>query len=400
MIKKFNEFIAENYVGVNADATMKRQRKQRTAVEMEQRGYTPDTIRMATGWFRNLHDHEWRYEHNSNVIRFRSPLHIAEKGKYVKGGDREHAIYIPLVDLIENTSLFREYPKLKEITVALFLNKHPNSIDVQGFYSNKNNMIGAFGINIRNMKDLIEDKETIQNLDKWYYGSDLVRNRAKYQQRIDKLEANPNELITLTDKLKSTILHELQHAIQYIEGFAVGGSPSEFEEKTVDRREMRRRLYFEKKLREHPDLKKAYDTNGDDYVELVRKYDALPPIEKFGNKPDMVTLSPDDQYYLLAGEIEARDVQKRIGLPKKSTYKVNRKQSIKDMISGIFDEGEKKPEETLATFDTLKDADKFISEHPERDQLVVRSSDSKAKNSPLSGAGFYRHEDVIRKHKK
>ena len=94
----------------------------------------------------------------------------------------------------------------------------------------------------------------------------------------------PNPYITVgaetPEQLKSTLLHELQHGIQMNEGFARGGSPTEF---------INNPTVFGGKFLGIPDLDKA----------VAKKYNVLTPMES---------------YQRLLGEAESRLTQTRIPL--------------------------------------------------------------------------------------
>jgi hypothetical protein len=418
MIKRFNDFIHENYVGIMADSTKKRERKQHVAMEMEARGMDAEQIRIATGWFRNKYDHKWRYEHNTSVIRFKQPLAIADKMQQAFE-DNQHCLTIQLHDLIENTSLFKEYPQLKQITVNLYSEHYKKDRDVLGYFKGgKYPAIAIFKVAYTNMEELVSTMHIIPNLHKWFDGEELERNIVKRKARIEVLKQKPNELIKLDDAIKGTLLHEIQHAIQRIEGFATGGGSTQFQPITVDRRELRKQSYIEKKRKMYPDLMAAWnrivdadlekvffdpDYQGSTpiaaYNELALKYDANPDLSKFGSQPDMVTFSPEDQYYLLAGEIEARDVQGRMNMPKKTVYHVVKKQDIGDEINALFDdEGnvlEVDQPEPIATFDNYEDAYAYFSKSDE--DLKIIKKDARQSIEPSSSAGFFRDEDVIKK---
>lgn len=87
---------------------------------------------------------------------------------------------------------------------------------------------------------------------------------------------------------KSTLLHELQHAVQAKEGFARGGSPSNFVDYTGA-------------------LERARKNNGIDPVTGDADFVIEAHIKKFG-------VNPFEAYQRLAGEAEARAVQKRRNL--------------------------------------------------------------------------------------
>ena len=150
------------------------------------------------------------------------------------------------------------------------------------------------------------------------------------------------------DQFISTTLHELQHAIQDIEGFSPGGSPSDF--KDLDLSALRQAEVSNA-------LQKLYDKNPDFYRDVVRsnqlqnsviekygplnsmRYDENDPlvqewwdaVEKRDGFPESrewgllsrdsrsiaktaVVISPHEQYERLAGESEARLTQARIDM--------------------------------------------------------------------------------------
>lgn len=144
------------------------------------------------------------------------------------------------------------------------------------------------------------------------------------------------------NELKSTVLHELQHAIQSQEHFARGGSPSEFKEQDLTDKEL---------SRVNQEVHQLYSQNQDFYrdavkatklqIAVINKYgstdcdvddplvqewwsaidarDAHPESEAWFSLKSMehlvardrVVLSPEVQYRRLAGEVEARLTQAR-----------------------------------------------------------------------------------------
>lgn len=148
------------------------------------------------------------------------------------------------------------------------------------------------------------------------------------------------------DQFKSTTLHELQHAIQGIEGFSPGGNPQQFKELDLTDKELSRLNAVVIDL---------YDKNRDFYHAVVKanqlqmlvteKYGGLSncvesdplvqdwwaSIDKRDEYPesnewfsikglerqverDRLILSPMDQYKRLAGEVESRLTQARIDM--------------------------------------------------------------------------------------
>lgn len=169
-----------------------------------------------------------------------------------------------------------------------------------------------------------------------------------------------------SEKLSSG-LHELQHAIQYREGFARGGKPEDFHEQDVTDKELSRinqevhRLY-EQNPEFYRDSVKATQlqiavkdkfgsSNGDVNDPLVQEWWAA--IDQRDTHPesvawfslkseecymarDRVLVSPMDQYTRLAGEVEARLTQARRGMSadeRAAAYPVDQMDvAVKDQI--------------------------------------------------------------------
>ena len=95
---------------------------------------------------------------------------------------------------------------------------------------------------------------------------------------------------------KDTALHELQHAIQEQEGFGLGGSP----EGMVD-------VLNLKAMQLRGQARKLFDT-GDRQAAISLESEA----RRIEEQATLAHWSPDSAYKQLAGEIEARNVQKRM----------------------------------------------------------------------------------------
>jgi len=142
------------------------------ANEMEQDGKDKLTIRLATGWERGI-DKKWRYE----VDDF-------ELTDEFKDFDDTN-IRFPLDKAIKGkvkAKLFKAYPELKEIGIVI-----RDTRKYGGEYDRTNKTI---------------------NLSTYLGGITLD---------------------SMYSEIKTTMLHEIQHAIQYIEGFDTGSSPAYFE---------------------------------------------------------------------------------------------------------------------------------------------------------------------------
>ena len=144
----------------------------KTANAMEREGLDNEKIRMATGWFKQP-DGKWRYEIDDSGMKITLPWF--EKPSDLLDWTRE----MPLSGLIEHPSLFEAYPRLDRLNVY-FRETHNPAADISAKYDGNITL---------------------------YISS--------------KREASVREL-------RSSLLHEIQHAIQEIEGFSRGASPSEF----------------------------------------------------------------------------------------------------------------------------------------------------------------------------
>ena len=222
---------------------------------MEEAKKDAKTIKMATGWERGS-DGKWRYETSDIKPK---PFEEWMDKKNLKLGD--------IID--SDSGLFEMYPKLKDFKVTRGKGKSTNAAIYTG--------LGKIEINFSKFKPYMS----------------IPSNREK----IDGF-------------LHRVINHEIQHAIQDSEGFAQGVSPNAFrpdapigklrEMEEADGRMVERynaMSYTEKALGEGVRLKERILENRKEYNALASKY-------RFGM----------DGYTRAAGEVEARNTEKRIGM--------------------------------------------------------------------------------------
>ena len=225
------------------------------ARRMEEAGKDAKTIKMATGWERGS-DGKWRYETSDIKPK---PFEEWMDKKNLKLGD--------IID--SDSGLFEMYPELKDFKVTRGKGKSTNAAIYTG--------LGKIEINFSKFKPYMS----------------IPSNREK----IDGI-------------LHRVINHEIQHAIQDSEGFAQGVSPNAFrpdapigklrEMEEADGRMVERynaMSYTEKALGEGVRLKERILENRKEYNALASKY-------RFGM----------DGYTRAAGEVEARNTEKRIGM--------------------------------------------------------------------------------------
>ena len=295
------------------------------AESMETQGKSVEAIRLATGWERGA-DGQWRYEipdiqikeNAFRVIREADAARDAEQAALWERTDLSDDEYVDrdvaiaekyenqtlttkLEDVVDAPELFRAYPQLKELKVEF----GRLSGNARGYYAP---------------------------------GSKTIRL--------------PRRADILQNATRSTLAHEIQHAIQDIEGFASGASPELMMPKDlVIWRDMERlRIYRQSeswqqyvRLRdeifdsEDPSARLAelgqFEQNSD-VQEVLKELNRLR--EKWGydenisralNSDDWLpggevgtTLNEADpdfqlrQYYRVAGEVEARNVQDRLDM--------------------------------------------------------------------------------------
>lgn len=211
------------------------------ARKMEEEKKDAKAIKMATGWERGA-DGKWRYEMSDAKIKDTMDVgggHIVkryEDDMLWNGGK--------LSGVIDAPELFKAYPQLKGVRI---------------------------------------DTDAIMN---------DMPSHGKYDSKTNTITIHADELKYMNDILN----HEIQHAIQGIEGFATGGSP------TTIRGEVKKR--FNEVTKQIKQLRA--EGKEDEAKALIEKnrglYDAYMKNDDFNS------------YKSLAGEVEARNVQERMNM--------------------------------------------------------------------------------------
>ena len=314
------------------------------ARDMEAEKKDAKAIKMATGWERGA-DGKWRYEiadlkefdRNGNLL-YRK--HHPDYARYIELQDKD--LKNLLEDGEELTDKEREeYEALtKKYESDKFGGEKLDNIHTLEAYVDAPELFKAYpelkGVGLR-----FED--TGGNEAAAYYPISSVIDFDG--DDVGEIVVNTGKVSAYipTKELKSIILHEIQHAIQVIEGFAEGGSPQYMKglysdyflqdysssqlhelaelrriaEGKVKRGEYKRMSYAVKNVikaaKEHgfyPTWAESFDNNPNSVTTV---YDTL---VKFPSEilDKAVLIDERDLYNRVAGEVEARNVQERMGM--------------------------------------------------------------------------------------
>ncbi len=261
----------------------------KVAEEMERGKKDAKAIKLATGWERGA-DGRWRYEMPDAKIKDMKDI---GGGNIVKRFDDDMLWNDgKLTDVIDAPGLFEAYPQLKDVRI---------------------------------------DTDAIMN--------DMPSNGV--------YNAKTNTITIHADKLKymnSILNHEIQHAIQYIEGFAKGGSPEQMEKEfKAAQNEWKARAYAHELEEKAKEMGGEYNQSEVEKA-LVEEYKDLDMSDELPDKETRIKgfnyfargyadRSMDDaikrfrlnestrsdfdsykEYLKLAGEVESRNVEKRLGM--------------------------------------------------------------------------------------
>lgn len=239
-------------------------------------------IKMATGWERGS-DGKWRYEVEDVDIK---PLsQWLESKKKLKLRDVVSA----------NNPVMKAYPDLLDIDVL----KGKSTKFWKGSYNSKDKTIELpFGM--------------LKRFD------------------IESLEENPDN--SFTRHFKRTLLHEVQHAVQYREGFARGGNPDMLS-KDAPREQIdnltRTADEMAERYRNMSESERLSSEGKTLYADTLRMYDRI-------NYLNRAWRIGESGYKALGGEVESRNVESRMMIPMEErrnqllaqTEDVDRKQQL------------------------------------------------------------------------
>lgn len=261
----------------------------KVAEKMERGKKDAKAIKLATGWERGA-DGKWRYEMPDAKIKDMKDI---GGGNIVKRFDDDMLWNDgKLTNVIDAPGLFEAYPKLKDVRI---------------------------------------DTDAIMN--------DMPSN-GEYNPKTNTITIHADEL----KYMNSILNHEIQHAIQYIEGFGKGGSPEQMEKEFKEAQdEWKARAYAHELEEKAKEMGGEYNQSEVEKA-LVEEYKDLDMSDELPDKETRIKgfnyfargyadRSMDDtikrfrlnestrsdfdsykEYLKLAGEVESRNVEKRLGM--------------------------------------------------------------------------------------
>lgn len=365
-------------------------------------GKDPVTIKRATGWEQGA-DGLWRYEIPDLKIKNHPTW-----AEMTRDGIRYH--FGLLSELIDAPELFAAYPQLKKISVNTSL----TSKNTQGVYDDAiseislnneferkpSNKIYNQIVELEKTEEFQQWQKKFEELDEKYVDDPEVweteYNKLQAQFDATELGKKYNKILNtpryeegLDPKIRSTLAHEVQHAIQVIEGFAEGGSPDMFRsfmsddeieayksmlegsrivdnaaaQKIIDK--INKNINADEMLSQFMQEIKAGNKTLDDwftwlqaeqskqpgyeeYKKLIERSDkAAEELEHIGKykAPDGKWITPYEAYHRLAGEVESRNVQTRLTLtPEERLEKL------------LADTADVDPKQQIVMFNALKES--------------------------------------------
>ena len=349
------------------------------ATDMLDKGMGSEAVRQETGWYKG-YDGKWRYEiddsrfefhpdgqfTNPDVLRYREL-----QKKFING------------DITEN-----EFKEMQSLTKALEGVKI--TPDTLGDVVSHKELFEAY-------PQLKNVKFTYNTLDKGTHGSYSPTNKA--------ITIN-NSLIGDNEAIKNTLIHEIQHAIQDIEGFAQGASTEYWEsqrEDIVDTISGARenlnlwlddigyRDFAKKSIQEVRNNKKTIEQHWKDleefkanskYAEQIAICEA--ELAEFQRQYDEITngMTAYEQYRNTAGEIEARDAENRLNLT--AEERRSKRPDIDNpnaIVLGATENG------TSATWLSKKEVD-YDPETATLKEQIVNAQDTLNKRNVVASANY------------
>jgi hypothetical protein len=304
---KIAPMLAGTFIGPNSKLWNKEANS--LAKALESKGIDPTEIWQKTGNAKYV-DNAWRQEIPDNLAK---PI-SAESLDVAK----------PLPQVMEHDLLYKAYPELKETKLG-FKPKNKTS----SYYSPDLNMIklGEYSSKLKNAGAYEAEREAVYNQAKDLQSKNLLTPEmdAKLNKDLEDIGWKYYDSPLVHDINVQPTMHEVTHAIQRLENTTKGGSPSMFEMDLLENKAWANQQVAEKNaqlndvanMMEKARANQASDPSFGKRIEaLQNKYNSLMNekmkyIKEVQMDPKMEAF---DKYKRLAGEAEARLVERRLNL--------------------------------------------------------------------------------------
>lgn len=291
------------YIGENANLRDNIRENLHYARYLETQGMNTEKIRLATGWVRNPFDSKWRYEIQSDEMLLNVPMKdLTSKEALTKD--------FRLGNVVKYDELFRAYPQLKNVTVDITDSFAP------GIAGSWNPLSATLHLN----REYLAGTKS-------------------------------------TETLRKVLVHEIQHAIQYLEGFARGGNLKKFLPKEHDdllKEQDRLAKQIEKYNQVEWVNQGLTEKQGQEYAALIDKFQDVTRKRLSFEKNAL------ENYEKVAGEIESRDVEARLNLTREERRAIppmSSEQIAPDQAIVLFGEEVGTGEEFAIPVETAKKID-------------------------------------------
>lgn len=313
---------------------------------------TPDQVRKNTGWMQGA-EGRWRFEIDDSKASFvDAPMldsYLAGTltgEKKLNAADQKALNLLKLKERKMSAEVFGAKDKETEAWDQLFYEWHQVKQQIQTLERRASGEFMNVGSLLKH-DQLLNAYPGMKNIKIRLAVDDSVTMNGFYDRKNNIIEMTaPNK-----EKLMAGLLHELQHAIQSIEGFARGGSPSQFDYKDATSEYLDRvsnkiidllnsnkefgatvrkvKQEFTKLSNKYPlvtkdgqesvNWDKVPTDESEAYFKLLDETEKHPEVERWHDleteyriaRRDGKTLTPFEQYQSLAGEVEARNVESR-----------------------------------------------------------------------------------------
>ena len=340
-----------------------------------------DEIWQETGWWKDEATGQWKFEVSDDAAKVVASKKFTPTGRVKKGAE------ITVSEVLDHPELFKAYPKI--VTISGKLNQRRDEISEAKKELIKRQKRGEISDKeFEKEYDLLQqqDRQLIQDLIKTigqegggdfgaaakdkglrdvkferFTGSgDFAAYYNPYRDVLSVKKGPPGmdrdqlknwaTWLQRSKEFKSSILHELQHAIQKREGQQSGGSTDLPFKKVYNPV----RVKYEQAAKAYPDLLEEFrqaalrmrsdEFNASERLEEIAQIFGLPKqhIRQYTTlAPPSKYLTKYQVYSLLAGEVDARTTQRRAGMTSKERKAkppwVSRQEELDDLTGGPID---------------------------------------------------------------